>query len=183
MSHKISEQEAKEAWDYWYPLVYGYFFRRLNAREDVEDLTANTLSALLLHEDVKNPRAFVWQTARNQLVEFIKQKSKAPKLVNLDSAEFMLENYQVEEHLYDENEYSDDYKEKVLRVTQCIENSLKDEDYRIVRLSILENRNSTEVGELMEMKAATVRQKLKRAILKLKEKCIQIWTELSHQTS
>jgi hypothetical protein len=38
---------------------------------------------LFIKKDIKNPKAFVWQTARNQLCKFIKNKNK---IVNLQAS-------------------------------------------------------------------------------------------------
>jgi DNA-directed RNA polymerase specialized sigma24 family protein len=35
----MQDSDVEKQWSEYYPKVYGYFFRRLNSREDVEDLT------------------------------------------------------------------------------------------------------------------------------------------------
>lgn len=176
----ISSSQVSQAWDYWYPLVYGYFYRRVNVREDVEDLTANTLAALFIKEDVQNPKAFVWQTAKNQLYKYINTKSKLPKTVDFQE--------EIVEHFVTDSEYSPDlefdevysprFESKIQQLVECCQNQLSVDDYKMVCVSILENKNSTQIGEEFNLKPNTVRQKLKRCFAKLKQECVELWIDL-----
>ncbi|GAB4146704.1 MAG: hypothetical protein OHK0017_07530 [Patescibacteria group bacterium] len=157
---------TQEEWNYWYSKVYGYFYRRLNSVHDVEDLTASTLNDFFLKEDVQNPQAMIWAIARNKFNAFLKSKYQQPGLVSLD----MLENQIVEDDVY-----SSHYMQKVENLKQCVENQLSDKDRRIVDLSINCEFNSHRIAEELEMSSTSVRQRLSRAIRKLKEKCRQIW--------
>jgi RNA polymerase sigma factor (sigma-70 family) len=176
---KMSPEQIQEAWNYWYPLVYGYFFRRINSRDDVEDLTSVTLTALFTKDDVKNPKGFVWQTARNQLNKYIEKKSSSPTYITLDEvSENYLSSSIKNTPGYDEQEpdvVSPWYLEKKKRLIECIENNLKEEAQEIVKLSLIEEKNSTQIGQILEIKPATVRQKLKRSIQKLRKECKTNW--------
>ena len=94
MSDTVSRKDIVEGWNYWYPLVYGYFYRRMNNRDDVEDLTANTLNAFFMKEGVQNDKGFVWQTAKNQLYKYIEAKKMIPDMINLD------DNFDAEKQAY-----------------------------------------------------------------------------------
>jgi RNA polymerase sigma factor (sigma-70 family) len=176
MKARISEHEAKIAWDYWYPLVYGYFYRRLNSRSDVEELTANSIAALLLKPDVQNPKAFIWKTARNQLVEFIKKKKKNPHIVSIENLPEIPQD-KVEENLFDSAEFSSNFKNKMDQIQECLKNATTTEEYSLVCCSIIENKNSTQISQIFQIKPATVRQKLKRTIKKLREHCTSLWLD------
>jgi RNA polymerase sigma factor (sigma-70 family) len=182
MKKNISDQQVQEAWDYWYPLVYGYFFKRINSRTDVEDLTSITITALLTRDDVSNPKGFIWQTARNQVLKYIKEKSNTPNFVAFDDVNenFLAESFQSTPG-YDTHEDSEPevinpwYLEKKSRLIECIENNLKIEEQEVVKLSLIQEKNSTEIGQMLNLKPATVRQKLKRSIQKLHDKCKETW--------
>jgi len=188
----INKNQIIESWDYWYPLVFGYFYRRLNNRQDVEDLTSNTLTALFLNSEVTNPRGFIWQTARNQLYKFIDQKTKNPHPVSLDIQDHQNSFGDYPEtfgftnrdsafaNLDDsdlENKYSDHYQAKIDQLIGCCRNHLEEKDYQIVCLSIMEEKNSTQIAQAFNLKPATVRQKLKRCLGKLKQSCLELWLE------
>lgn len=191
MSLHLSEQEAREAWDYWYPLVYGFFYRRVGNRIDVEELTASTITALLLKEDVQNPKAFIWQTAKNQLIEYIKQKNKTPTIVNLDSLFGLeVESEEQEQELIAakwsstslDDSYSDHFLQKVEQLKKCIQTQVKEQDYQIVMASLIYEKNSTQISQETGIKPATVRQKLRRAISKIKKSCFSLWQEIYKRT-
>jgi DNA-directed RNA polymerase specialized sigma24 family protein len=77
----MSNFNINAEWEIYYPKVYGYFFRRLNNRLDVEDLTSLVLSQFfqtLLDQEkasrILNQNAYLWKIARNQLATFIDTK-------------------------------------------------------------------------------------------------------------
>lgn len=176
----INFSQVSQAWDYWYPLVYGYFYRRVNVREDVEDLTANTLIALFTKEDVQNPKAFVWQTAKNQLYKYINTKSKLPKIVDFQdqNVEHLVTDHGHYLDLEFDEVYSPRFESKIQQLVECCQNQLSSDDYKMVCVSILENKNSTQIGEEFNLKPNTVRQKLKRCFAKLKQECVELWIDL-----
>lgn len=174
----IKKGTEHEAWEYWYPLVFGYFYRRVNKRHDVEDLTANTLNALFLKKDVQNPKGFIWQTARNQLYKYITQKQTEFSTINIDEYEHLTGQWKEEvEELDIPN--SAHFESKLEQLKACLNTHLEGDDLAIVTLAINENKNSTEIGEELHIKPATVRQKIRRSFLKLKESCNSLWLELS----
>lgn len=185
----ISTQDVNKAWEYWYPLVYGYFFRRVNNQTDVEDLTANTLTALLTNSEVQNPKAFVWQTAKNQLYKFIQQKANTPYSMDMQSpdSEHIINQHSLHHQsiAYDENELdqlrSPHYMEKMTQLIECCKNQLTTEDYQLVCASIIDNKNSTELGQIFQIKANTIRQKLKRNFDKLRKHCTELWQQQAQQ--
>ena len=175
-----SRSDIEKLWDHWYPLVYGYFYRRVNNREDVEDLTANTMTAFLTKADVVNPKGFVWQTAKNQLYKYISQKSDKPSIVELhdnhEEQERFISFEEFEEEI--EDKYSDHYQAKINQLVECCKKQLSDDDYKIVYMSIVDDCNSTQIGEEFSIKPATVRQKIKRSFDKLKQHCTDMWVVL-----
>jgi RNA polymerase sigma factor (sigma-70 family) len=181
MSDSLSRKDIVEGWNYWYPLVYGYFYRRLNNRDDVEDLTANTLNAFFMKEGVQNDKGFVWQTAKNQLYKYIESKKMIPEMINLD------DNFDAEKQTYTyfeeniENKYSAHYRAKMKQLLECCKKQLNKDDFQIVFSSIIDNQNSTEIATEYKIKPATVRQKLKRSIIKLKKGCTTLWIEINSE--
>jgi len=168
-------RDTRKSWDYWYPLVFGYFYRRLENREEVEDLTSKTLTAFLTTEKkVENPKAFVWQIAKNQLCIFIRQKNKALLTMSEQDMEGLSSSID-EGSLIEQKGYSENFLMKKKELLELIEKSLKDVEYQIVYQSIILEKNSTEIGQSLNLKPATVRQKLKRSVSKLKGKYQGLW--------
>lgn len=172
----VNEENARQTWDYWYPLVYGYFFKRVNNRADVEEMTSTTITSLLLKEDVQSPKAFIWQTAKNQLLLYITKKTKQPNIGQIN--EQTEANYIPEESMNESDEpVNPRYQEVVNKLIECVEHNLTVEEVKITKMSIIEEQNSTQISQALNLKANTIRQKLKRAIYKLKQKCVDIWHE------
>jgi len=178
IDNHMSDSDISKTWDYWYPLVFGFFYRRLNSHEDVEELTANTITALIMNPDVRNPQAYVWQTARQQLYKFIDQKTKTASMVEFDEQTMThLEaiDYRDMPTLQDEADeypYSEHYNAKIAQLMECVQNHLSEYDYELVKSAIVDEKNSTQIGEALQCKPGTVRQRLKRAIDKLRKYCV-----------
>ncbi|MEM1312085.1 MAG: sigma-70 family RNA polymerase sigma factor [Patescibacteria group bacterium] len=178
MFENVSRNDVIEAWNYWYPLVYGYFYRRVNNQTDVEDLTANTLNAFFMKAEVRNDKGFIWQTAKNQLYKYIESKKLIPDMINLnENLDVQKQTYAYfEEHI--ETKYSSHYSQKIKQLLDCCKKQLSKQDYGIVFSSIIDNQNSSEIGKYLNINPATIRQKLKRSITKLKKGCTTLWIEL-----
>jgi len=168
-----SVNEVENLWNEYYPKVFGYFFRRLNTRQDVEDLVSVVLEVFIdkvTDKDItiKNKNAFLWRIAHNKLVDFIRTKSKNPVVVGFE------ENWNL---IDDKAEitFSTAYKGRIGKLMECIKHSLKSEDYQIVLESICNDKKSPEIAEMLNLTAANVRQKLSRNLKKLRKKCRDIW--------
>jgi len=162
-------------WQIYYPKVYGYFFRRVNNRLDVEDLTSLVLTyffeAITNPEKaakIKSPNAYLWKIAYNQLVVFIKQKSKNPIPIGLD------DNFEIADESMD-NTRSTNYIERSKKLLECINSTLSGLDLIIVTKSLIEDWTSPKVAEELNLTAVNVRKRLSRAVSKLRAKCKMVW--------
>jgi RNA polymerase sigma factor (sigma-70 family) len=162
-------------WEIYYPKVYGYFFRRVNNRLDIEDLTSLVLNDFfkVLTDETKsqkvtNKNGYLWKIAYNYLADFIKLKSKKPLIVSYE------ENFEVQNQALEKFE-TQEFKQKISNLKECVKNSLKDLDFKIVSMCILEQQTSKEAAKLLGLSSDNVRQKLSRALKKLKVACRQIW--------
>jgi DNA-directed RNA polymerase specialized sigma24 family protein len=80
---------ADSLWETYYPRVFAYFYKRLNIREDVEDLTSLTMTSFMdgmLDESkqIAKPDAYLWRIAHNQLALFLRDKYKQKVVVAYD---------------------------------------------------------------------------------------------------
>jgi len=169
-------------WEYWYTRVYGYFYKRIDGKYQVEELTANTLNTVFLAENIVNFQAYTWKVAHNYLVKYINTKNLEPMAVSwdesLDLKNSSLPSWHIEETF--ETQTSNQYQAKLQQLMQCIANNIKNpSDQEILKLAICEEKNSTEIGNLFNLKADNVRQRLSRNIKKLRQNCIDLWKNLT----
>ena len=87
----MNNQTLQQKWDVYYPKVYGYFFRRVNNKTDVEDLTSMVLHKffeVLINPEksatLNNKNGYLWKIAHNHLVDFIKNKQKRPIVISIE---------------------------------------------------------------------------------------------------
>jgi RNA polymerase sigma factor (sigma-70 family) len=171
----MSQFNLYPEWDEYYPKVYGYFFRRLSQREDVEDLTSMVMTQfmrVLMNPEkavkLQNPLNYLWKIAHNHLADFIETRNKRPVLVGLDDdISGMNQSLEKLHHAH--------VQERQRALKLCVENHLSSTDLEIVELSILEDKQSAEVGKVVKLTAGNVRIRLYRALGKLREKCREIW--------
>jgi RNA polymerase sigma factor (sigma-70 family) len=178
---KMTEKELYQTWHDWHPKVFGYFFRRLNSRQDVEDLTSVVLTAFLdkLQDPeitLENQQGFVWRVAHNQLAKYIRDKSKVPVSVSTQD-----ENWSFVEPSY-ETEYSFSFKNRLEKLLHCIKKHSKNDEYLIIEKSIIEEKKSSEVAEILNISPDNVRQKLSRSLKKIRASCKSVWQGFGDQT-
>lgn len=158
---------TQDKWNYWYDRVFSYFYRRLNTRFEAEELTANTLNDFFLtSKEVENENAFLWGIARHKFYDYLKQKKLKPTTIDLDKVENSLDT---------QDEYNPYYLAKIEGLKECIKNHLNDLDQQIVDLTVSGDFKCNFVAQELGLSHSNVRQRLSRAIKKLKEKCTEFW--------
>lgn len=172
----------EEEWKYWYPRVYGYFFKRVDNQFEVEELTANTLNTSFLASNVKNFKGYLWRVAHNYLVTYIRTKSINPITVGWEE-ELEKENYEYATFDLDEeveNSRSKNYDRAVTQIIDCLDQSvIKDVDKLILQKYVQEELTSAEVAKYTGMQATTVRKRFQRLVSKVKNKCLELWKKLT----
>jgi len=164
-----------DEWKEWYPKVYGYFYKRVGNKSDVEDLTAETMNTVFMAENVLNFRAYMWRVAHNYLIKYIDSKAKKPIIVSFDEEIDTDSTVHNSIDLELDNQRSQVYTQKKEELLRCIKKQLKKEDKDIISLSIIQEKNSTEISKIINISATNVRKKLSRAIKKVKEMCKDLW--------
>ena len=162
---------TQEKWDYWYNRVYGYFYRRVTSRHDVEDLTTSTLGDFFLkNEEIQNENGLMWTIAKNKLLTYIRDKGKHQHL-NFD---------ELENSISFEDIPSPRYQDKLDRLQVCIQKQLNTADHKIMQLSIVSDFSSQRIAEESGLTSSNVRQRLSRSIKKVRKHCADIWSNLQH---
>jgi RNA polymerase sigma factor (sigma-70 family) len=89
-TNKFTLANIDQLWSEYYPKVYGYFFRRVNNRVDVEDLTSIVLTEFfnntLDNPKILNPHGYLWSIAYFRLIDHIRTKSKTPRMIEIDDS-------------------------------------------------------------------------------------------------
>jgi RNA polymerase sigma factor (sigma-70 family) len=166
-------KDLASQWEYWYPRVYGYFYKRVGLEAEVDDLTANTMNAAFTAKDVQNFQGYIWRVAHNHLVKYINTKNTDPTPLSLNE-DWIAAEYQPKA----EEQISNRYSEKLVQLNECIKNHIKDsEEQNLLDLSIFQEKNSTEISQITGLKADNIRQKLSRILKRLREKCVHLWPE------
>jgi len=172
-SKNMTQKQLTQIFEQNFDKVFGYFYRRLTVREDVEDLTLVSLKIFLEKitdekTEIQKPQAYLWSICHSQLVHFIKNKSKKP--VSLDLSE---EKFEFKWKI--ENTESLSFKNRMTKLQKCMQKVLSQTDFEIVNSCILDGVKAVEVGQKIDLKPATVRQKLKRSLDKIRKQCKKIW--------
>jgi len=169
----MDSKKITDLWHDYYPKVFGYFFRRVERREDAEDLALVVLKKFFdaldkKGDSIENPNAYLWQIAKNQLYYFFKTRARQPfstdKEQNLESIDMALDAHR-----------SKRYKERIDALLNCLKRFLKQIDYTIVYESLVQDRKSYEVSEIVDLSSANVRKRLSRSLKKVREKCRDSW--------
>lgn len=173
----MNNQTLQQEWDYYHPKVYGYFFRRVNNKTDVEDLTAMVLNKffeILVSPEksalLTNKNAYLWKIAYNHLADFIQNKQKRPLTIAIDD-QFEAPDNSIEKF------YSKNYQDRISHLLRCIKGQVKDLEYRIIEMSFFEELSSIEIAKSLNLKPPAIRQKLSRSLKKVREQCKKLWQE------
>ncbi|MEI6728211.1 MAG: sigma-70 family RNA polymerase sigma factor [bacterium] len=158
----------------YYPKLYGYFFRRINNKADVEDLVMVTITnffEVIKKKDLEFPANYLWKIAHNQLVNFYSFNSIHKMPIGFEDIETI-------DKLIDsgvENNRSPYFTLRLETLLNCMQNYLQQEEYSLVQASIFEGKSSIELATETGLKADNIRQKLHRIFKKTKDKCKKIW--------
>jgi len=125
----MSNKNLEEDWQYWFPRVYGYFYKRVNSEYQVEELTSQTMATAFTANNVRNFKAYIWKVAHNYLVRYIQSKNTEPIIVGWDESLDLKNsteiNFSIEEEA--EKQVSANYISKLDHLRLCISSQIKDE--------------------------------------------------------
>lgn len=174
------QDNIESAWMYWYPKVYAYFYKRVNDRFFVEELTAQTMNTAFTAQNVRIFHAYMWKVAHNYLVKYINTKQVQPMPVSLE--DYMLgDDTKANQFMLDEsadNIVSSNYNSKLDQLKICIKNNISSpDDQNLIELCIYQEKNSTEVGNLLNINPPAIRKRLSRILSKLRTHCRELWPE------
>lgn len=149
-----------EIYDFYIDKIYRFIYFKISSREEAEDLSGETFFKILSYinsgKEIKNLQAFIYQTARNLIIDHWRQNKKN---IPLEEIKYSLPDNK-NHHLINDD----------LRTLKKILYELKDDYREIIILCHLDQLSIKEAAKVIEKPEGTVRVTLHRALKTLREK-------------
>ena len=158
---QLQKQFAK-LYDKYIEKIYRFIFLKVNSQEIAEDLTSEVFTRgweSFKQEkcDIKNPQAFLYQIARNLVVDHYRQKGQA-QLISVDAVP-LIEGIDLEEKIIQKSEVND-VKAALAHIN---------EDYKeIIIWYYLDELSVPEIAKILNKSEEAVRVQIHRALLALR---------------
>ena len=162
MSDSLNEQFSK-IYDQYIDKIYRFVYLKVSSQEVAEDITSKVfIKGFESYKSVlvRNPGAFLYQIARNAVVDHYRDKGRA----NIVSAEASPEIVDPGENTQDKAILSAD----ISNIKKAI-NKLKKEHQDIIIWHYLEDMKIADIAKLVDKPAGTVRVELHRGLKELKD--------------
>jgi RNA polymerase sigma-70 factor (ECF subfamily) len=164
------QEEFSKVYDEYIEKIYRFIFLKVNSQEVAQDLSSETfLRTWEKFRDngsnpIENPKAFLYQTARNLVVDYYREKGKfqVMPIENTflkDSADDLMEKAMI-------NSEFDSIKSAL--------SSLKDDYQNVIIWHYLDELSIPEIAKMLDKTEQATRVLLHRALNSLKDKCNKI---------
>lgn len=170
MASQITEQQFLELYDVNVGKIYRYIYFRVGSEEHAQDLTSEvflkswqyiTQRSIDKRQPLKNPRAFFYQIARNLIIDFYRQKDKAPLSLEEIADRPIADKTSGPKEIASISLDMVSVKKALLRLN---------DDYReIIIWRYLDELEIREIAEILDKREGAVRTLLSRALASLKE--------------
>jgi len=149
-------------YDRYVKKVYLFVYLKVSSQEIAEDITSRVFTqSWNRFKEVKqfeNPRAYIYRVARNEVVNYYREKSKI-KIVSTESIEISGPKPEIEKEAQAKSDLEEIKKAVSL---------LKDDYQNVVIWHYLDNLPVKEIAGIMEKPEGTVRVMLHRALKEVK---------------
>jgi RNA polymerase sigma-70 factor (ECF subfamily) len=151
-----------------YDEIFRYCARRLTERQTAEDITSQVFMKMLKNfktfmGDETAFRCWLFRIACNEINSHFRTVGRRVRAMEAVQKEYAPDNPDVR----DDCEQAEDNAVKVAFLNDAIA-ALKQDQQDIITLRFFEGLNSEQIGEVLGLKATTVRSRLARALKKLK---------------
>ena len=152
---KITTQQLGEWVDEWQDALFRYAFFRVGNRADAEDIVQDAfLKAASVPAAIKNPKAYLFRTVTNGCIDSLKRKSKLLPIEQQMTAPSQSDEFEAQQEQQ--------------RIAQLL-GRLPDKQAEVIRLHIHANLKFTEIAEVLEIPATTVKSRFTSGIERLKQ--------------
>lgn len=168
---QFTEQQFLELYDANVGKIYRYVFFRVGSEEQAQDLTSEVFlkcwqyisgqQSMPSAKQLRNPRAFFYQVARNLITDFYRQKNRSP--ISLEEI--------ADKPIADKADSPSDLASVSLDMDSVKKALLKlNDDYReVIIWRYLDELDIKEIAEILDKREGAVRTLLSRALASLKE--------------
>ena len=144
--------------------IYRFIFLKVNSQEVAEDLTSETFlrgwrSFKNGSQEINNPNAFLYQIARNLVVDFYREKGKNP-IISAENVLITDPKVNLEETAL--------FNSDAATVRRAIA-GLKEDYQNIIILHYLNDLSCSEISKIVDKPEGTIRVNLHRALKALKK--------------
>ena len=172
----MDKQEFSEFYDKYIDKVFRFVYLRVDSPETAQDLTSlvflkfwqNQAPAVIKNKKIKqppvisNPKAFLFQIARNQIIDFYRQKSKRHlSLENMGE----LADFQINQPTFSQKIELTLEMERIKKALQNIKPIYAD----IIIWRYVEDLSYQEIAQILNKKEGNVRVMLYRALESLRQ--------------
>jgi len=160
-------------YDQYVDKLYRFVFLRVSSQEVAEDLTSKVFlkgweafknSGNCGENTINNPQAFLYQIARNTVVDYYRERGKA----QIVSAEYAPQIADPRINLEEKTAVNSD----LAMVKGALQN-LKEEYQKVVIWHYLDDLSISEIAKILDKPEGTIRVTLHRALKKLKNELIE----------
>ena len=159
------QEQFSNIYDQYIDKIYRFVYLKVNSQEIAEDITSRVFTRGWeafqgSQEDIKNPGAFLYQIARNAVVDHYRSKGR----INVVSVEFSPEIADPNTGIYEKAVLSAD----ISNLKNAIQ-KLRQEYQDVIIWHYLDDMPIASIAELLGKPAGTVRVMLHRGIKDLKD--------------
>jgi len=150
-------------YDQYIERIYRFVFFKVNSHEIAEDLTSETFTRtweVFQRQNIKNPSAFLYTTAKNLVIDYYRQKGRM-QVISAENASIIDPAQDLEEKMKLDSDI--EYIRKALI-------GLKEDYQNVIIWHYLENLPISEVANLLDRTEENTRVLLHRALQSLKQK-------------
>ena len=151
---KITTQQLGEWVDEWQDALFRYAFFKVGDRADAEDIVQDAFLKVASSVAIKNPKAYLFRTVTNGCIDSQKRKSKLLPIEQRMAAPSHSEEFEAQQE-----------QQRIARLLD----SLPDKQAEVIRLHIHANLKFTEIAEVLEIPATTVKSRFASGIERLKQ--------------
>ncbi len=152
---KITTEQLGEWVDEWQDSLFRYAYFKTGDRADAEDIIQDAfLKVASSASAIKNPKAYLFRIVTNGCIDSQKRKSKFQPIEQRMPAPSQSEEFEAQQE-----------QQRIARLLA----SLPDKQAEVIRLHIHAGLKFTEIAEVLEMPATTVKSRFTSGIERLKQ--------------
>ena len=165
---KSPKEQFSLVYDQYIDKIYRFVYLKVDSQETAEDLTSKVflkgLEAYQKDQKINNPGAFLYQIARNTIIDHYRENDRTKTM----PAEFIGQIADPKTNLYEKAVFSES-----IETTKLAIQNLKKDYQDVIIWHYLEDMPITQIAEILNKPAGTIRVMIHRGLKSLKDKLIE----------